>query len=52
MAPEASRTIALLAELSKRSAFSVGCYCEHEVRCHRALLRGLLREAGARIADD
>ena len=47
--PEASRTIALLAALSHGSNFSVGCYCEDEARCHRAILRALLAENGARI---
>jgi len=46
-----SRLIALLAALSHDSNFSVGCYCEDESRCHRSLLAGLLREAGARLAD-
>lgn len=48
--PERSRTIALLAELSKTSHFSVGCYCEHEARCHRSILRQLLADAGASVA--
>lgn len=48
--PENSRTIALLAELSKTAHFSVGCYCEHEARCHRSILRHLLQEAGADLA--
>lgn len=48
-APEASRLLDLLAGLSKISAFSVGCYCEDESRCHRSLLRELLRERGAKL---
>lgn len=48
--PESSRTIALLAELSKTAHFSVGCYCEHESHCHRSILRHLLQEAGASVA--
>ena len=47
--PEASRSIDLLAALSHHSDFSVGCYCEQEARCHRSILRALLRERGARI---
>jgi uncharacterized protein YeaO (DUF488 family) len=47
--PENARSIALLAELSKRSNFSVGCYCEDEERCHRSELRRLLEEAGAEV---
>ena len=47
--PEARRLIALLAALSRRTDLSVGCYCEDETRCHRSLLRGLLRAEGAAI---
>jgi uncharacterized protein YeaO (DUF488 family) len=47
--PESRHTIALLAELSKTSNFSVGCYCEDEAHCHRSLLRALLAEAGAKL---
>jgi uncharacterized protein YeaO (DUF488 family) len=50
--PDASRSLDLLAALSKEANFSVGCYCEHEARCHRSLLRGLLAERGATIARD
>jgi uncharacterized protein YeaO (DUF488 family) len=46
-APEASRVLDLLAALSHQSNFSVGCYCEDEARCHRAVLRALLAERGA-----
>jgi len=49
-APAAERLIALLAALSKRASFSVGCYCENESRCHRSLLRELLADAGASLA--
>ncbi len=45
--PAARRLLALLALLSRRTDFSVGCYCEDESRCHRALLRELLAEHGA-----
>jgi uncharacterized protein YeaO (DUF488 family) len=45
--PENSRTIDLLAVLSRDSNFSVGCYCEDEAHCHRSVLRELLAEAGA-----
>lgn len=47
--PENARTLALLATLSHHAAFSVGCYCAHESRCHRSVLRTLLAEHGARI---
>ena len=46
---ENARTIELLAALSKHSNFSVGCYCEDESRCHRSVLRELLKEAGAEV---
>jgi uncharacterized protein YeaO (DUF488 family) len=49
-APAASRTLDLLAALSRNSDFSLGCYCEDESRCHRSVLRALLRERGAAIA--
>ena len=45
--PEASRLLDLLAALSHRTNFSVGCYCENEQRCHRSILRVLLQEHGA-----
>jgi uncharacterized protein YeaO (DUF488 family) len=47
---DASRSLDLLAALSKSSNFSVGCYCENEDRCHRSLLRELLSERGAKVA--
>jgi uncharacterized protein YeaO (DUF488 family) len=49
-APENARTLALLAALSHRADFSVGCYCLEESRCHRSVLRALLVENGARLA--
>lgn len=48
--PEAARLLMLLVALSRHTSFSVGCYCEDERRCHRSILRELLREHGARIA--
>jgi len=48
--PAAERLIALLAALSSRADFSVGCYCADERHCHRSLLRELLIEHGARLA--
>jgi len=47
---DSSRTLDLLAALSHRADFSVGCYCENEARCHRSVLRALLGERGAKIA--
>jgi uncharacterized protein YeaO (DUF488 family) len=49
-APEASRNLDLLAALSHQTNFAVGCYCENEARCHRSLLRDLLKERGADLA--
>jgi uncharacterized protein YeaO (DUF488 family) len=48
--PAAARLLGLLAALSEDTALSVGCYCEDESRCHRSVLRDLLREHGARLA--
>ena len=48
--PEAARVLDLLAALSKHSNFSVGCYCADEARCHRNILRTLLKERGARMS--
>jgi uncharacterized protein YeaO (DUF488 family) len=50
--PDASHLLDLLATLSKHSNFSIGCYCEREDRCHRSVLRELLHEHGASIAED
>ena len=47
---EQSRLLDLLAALSHRTAFSIGCYCAEEARCHRSVLRALLQEQGANIA--
>ena len=49
MAATPSRhTLDVLAALSHQADFSVGCYCADESRCHRAVLRELLLERGAR----
>ncbi|WP_295647173.1 DUF488 family protein [uncultured Methylibium sp.] len=47
---DASQMLDLLAALSHHTNFSLGCYCEHEARCHRSVLRELLVERGARVA--
>ena len=47
-APEAKRTIELLAVLSHTASFSDGCYCENKQRCHRSILEQLHIESGAR----
>jgi len=43
------QVIALLAQMSQHANFAVGCYCEHEDRCHRSVLRELLLENGAKV---
>jgi uncharacterized protein YeaO (DUF488 family) len=48
--PAASRTLDLLAALSRSADFSVGCYCVDEARCHRSVLRELLARRGADVA--
>jgi uncharacterized protein YeaO (DUF488 family) len=45
----AQHLLVLLAALSARTDLSVGCYCEDETRCHRSVLRELLREHGANV---
>ena len=47
--PPATRLLNLLAALSHHTAFSVGCYCADEGRCHRSVLKALLSEHGARL---
>ncbi len=49
--PSGKHTLELLAALSHGANFSVGCYCEDERRCHRSILRSLLKEHGALIAS-
>jgi uncharacterized protein YeaO (DUF488 family) len=47
--PDASHVLDLLATMSHEADFSVGCYCEDEDHCHRAVLRALLSERGAAL---
>ena len=47
--PENSHSLSLLAALSHQTNFSVGCYCEDESHCHRAVLRALLLDKGAAV---
>lgn len=49
-APGPRHALDLLAALSHGAAFSLGCYCADEARCHRSVLRALLAERGAAIA--
>lgn len=48
---DAARTLDMLAALSHQTNLSVGCYCEDEAHCHRSVLRELLKERGAKMAD-
>jgi uncharacterized protein YeaO (DUF488 family) len=47
--PDPGRVLDVLAALSHGANFSVGCYCEDEARCHRSVLRALLRGRGADV---
>lgn len=47
--PDAQHDLELLAALSHRTNFSVGCYCEQESHCHRSILRELLGAKGADV---
>ena len=49
--PEKARLLDLLAAMSRQTDFAVGCYCEDESRCHRSVLRELLRERGADLRE-
>ena len=44
-----ARLLEVLALLSKSANFSVGCYCADESRCHRSILRRLLKARGAKV---
>lgn len=48
--PGPAHLLDLLAALSRTTALSVGCYCASEERCHRSILRLLLRDRGAVLA--
>jgi uncharacterized protein YeaO (DUF488 family) len=47
--PDRSRELDVLAALSHQTNLSVGCYCQDEQRCHRSILRELLKERGAKV---
>jgi uncharacterized protein YeaO (DUF488 family) len=47
--PAVRRALDLLAALSHGANFSIGCYCENEARCHRSVLRELLKDRGASL---
>jgi uncharacterized protein YeaO (DUF488 family) len=42
---DARQAINLLAELSRATPLSIGCYCENESACHRSILRELIERA-------
>jgi uncharacterized protein YeaO (DUF488 family) len=48
--PDNQRLLDLMAAFSKRVNFSIGCYCEDENKCHRAILKKVLIERGAVIS--
>lgn len=45
--PDRSRELDLMAALSHHANLAIGCYCKDESRCHRSVLRELLKERGA-----
>lgn len=47
--PTANRLLDLLAGLSRTANLSVGCYCEDEARCHRSVLREVLKQRKAEV---
>lgn len=49
--PASGRLLELVSALSHRTNLSVGCYCEDESRCHRSVLKELLTEHDADVAD-
>jgi uncharacterized protein YeaO (DUF488 family) len=48
--PEPSRVLDVFAKLSHQTNFAIGCYCQHEERCHRSILRELLKQRGAKLS--
>ncbi len=44
---ESRQAIALLAAMAARTPIAIGCFCDDEAHCHRALLRELILEAAA-----
>ena len=49
--PDNTHLLELLAIMSHNSNFSVGCYCANAARCHRSVLKELLLEKGAVLAE-
>ena len=48
--PDQARVLDLLTAFSRRTSFSIGCYCENEERCHRLILKKLLAERGVEFS--
>ena len=46
---DAAKVLDTLAALSNTTDFAVGCYCDDENRCHRSILRQLLKDRGAAV---
>jgi uncharacterized protein YeaO (DUF488 family) len=46
---DAPKVLDLLAAMSQTTNFAIGCYCDDENRCHRGILRELLKDRGAAI---
>lgn len=43
---ESRQTAALIAEISRRTPVSIGCYCADESRCHRSRLYKVILQLG------
>lgn len=39
------QAIRLLGQLAQRTPIAIGCHCQNEKRCHRSILRKLVRDA-------
>ena len=48
--PESSYSIDLLAAMSHYANFSIGCYCADEKKCHRSILKKLLKKRRAKFS--
>jgi uncharacterized protein YeaO (DUF488 family) len=46
-APDTQRLLDLMVAFSKGTDFSIGCYCEDESKCHRSILKKVLKARGA-----
>lgn len=40
--PDARHALELLATVAQHTPLAIGCYCQDETRCHRAVLRALI----------